>query len=162
MPDNPGPLINGRSAFWQINIGHIGVAVCGLVSASILWATTVNRIGNLEAWRVEDKAKVAAVEAESKIKVEAAAAELAIRHKALVDTVERMNKEGTQASQRGIYQESDFSHSTERRVQAVEKTMADLSSQLSSINATVARCDERLQWLTRERTITTGSPVSRR
>lgn len=54
--------------------------------------------------------------------------------------MDRIDHEGTQASQRGIYQESDFSHATEKRVSAIEKAMAEMAPKLE-------RIDVNLQWM---------------
>ena len=45
----------------------------------------------------------------------------------------RIDKEGTAASQRGIYHESEFSKSTERRVSAVESLVPSINEMRADI-----------------------------
>lgn len=95
-------------SFWSFNIGHVGSAATIIVAGAIAWA-------NLRS----------------------DALTLRRDHDALVIKVDEMDRRGTQASQRGIYVESEHSKSNERRVEELEKEWHEAAPKLARIDANV-------------------------
>ncbi len=104
-----GTSENGaKSSFWTFNLGHAITLAGMLFIAAAAWFNLGARITAVELLAQENKSSIA-----------------------------RMDEHGTQASQKGIYQESEFSKSSERRLQMVEKFVADAMPKLERLDINV-------------------------
>lgn len=110
------------SAFWQINIGHVATMVVCIFTAGIVWGDLNH--GVLQLRRDQD---------------------------ALVIRLDQMDERGTHASQKGIYQESEFSKGNERRLEELERQWREAGPKLE-------RIDVNLTWLMKAQGIDPKKP----
>ena len=103
--------MSDEKSFWNFNAADV-IKFVVLVGALFgMWFTLVNRVSNVE---------------KDEVLLQAA--------------VRMMDEKGTQASQRGIYQESEQSKGNQRRLEELETEWHDLAPK-------VERIDVNLQWL---------------
>jgi hypothetical protein len=107
-----------HSQFWQFNLGHL-LTILGMAGAFLWWFVNYDRDNN--ASKMTTKTLVESVDK-------------------LSTHVESMDAHGTQASQAGIYRESEFSKATEKRVTTLE-------SNFSLLSPKVERIDVNLDWV---------------
>lgn len=94
------------SSFWNFNIGHVGTAALVIASGITAWTSLRNE--------------------EIQLRKE---------HDALVIEVRQMDERGTHASQKGIYQESETSKSSQRRLEELEHEWHEIGPRIERIDA---------------------------
>lgn len=95
-------------SFWNFNVGHLGIISSVVVGGAIAWAN-----------------------------VRSDALTLRRDHDALAIKVDQMDQRGTQASQRGIYVESEHSKANELRLVELERQWREAGPKLERIDVNV-------------------------